>query len=370
MEPAFGPIAHMRFVWWKKKATVIAGIDIGSSSVKVVELGRKGKSLELLSAGVAELEGGAIVDGEIRNTRAVANVVAKLLEDRGVAAHDAATSVAGNAVIVKRIVTPEAEGEALTEGVLAEAQRQLSSGISELNIDYQVLGPGTAPKTVDVMLVAARRETVGQRAEVLASAGRHPVLVDVDAFAIQNAFETAYQPAAGKTVALFNLGASLINMNVVRDGVPLFTRDIAADAQYTAALQKSLNVSASEAEALKKGRDGAAVTETFLGSIDAAREAFLDSLASEVHQTLSYLHQMAGSTTSSDVDAAYVSGGVASLPGLCDRLQRELNAPVEVLNPLRGMRTSESTLDEEHLAEISPRLAVAVGLALRSFDER
>lgn len=360
----------MRFVWWKKKAAAIAGIDIGSSSVKVVELGRHGKGLELLSAGFAELEGGAIVDGEIRNARAVSTVVAQLLEDRGVAAHDAATSVAGNAVIVKRIVTAELEGEALSEAALAEAQRQLSSDISELNIDFQVLGPGTAPKTLDVMLVAARRETVGHRAEVLAAAGRRPVLVDVDAFAIQNAFESAYQPAAGTTVALLNLGTSLINMNIVRDGVPLFTRDIAADAQYTAALQKSLNVSASEAEALKKGKDGAAVTETFLGSIDAAREAFLDSLSAEVQRTLSYLHQITGSTGSSDVDAAYVSGGVASLPGLCDRLHRELNAPVEVLDPLRGMRTSGSTLDAEHLAEISPRLAVAVGLALRSFDER
>jgi len=360
----------MRFVWWKKKAAAIAGIDIGSSSVKVVELGKKGKGFELLSAGIAELEGGAIADGEIRNTRAVANVVAKLLEDRGVAAHDAATSVAGNAVIVKRIVAPEAEGEALTEAVLGESQRQLASGISELNIDYQVLGPGTAPRTLDVMLVAARRDAVGQRAEVLAAAGRHPVLVDVDAFAIQNAFEAAYQPVAGKTVALFNLGASLINMSVVRDGAPLLTRDIAADAQYTAALQKSLNVSASEAEALKKGKDGAAVTETFLGSIDAAREAFLDSLAGEVHQTLSYMRQVTGSTGSTDIDAAYVSGGVASLPGLCERLHHELNAPVEVLNPLRGMRTSDSTLDAEHLAEISPRLVVAVGLALRSFDER
>jgi type IV pilus assembly protein PilM len=360
----------MRFVWWKKrKSPLVAGVDIGSSSVKVVELKKKGKSLVLLGAGAADLESGAVVDGDIRNAKAVSAAVARLLEEQGVSARDVATSVPGSAVMAKRIAIPAAEGDALTQAILAEAQRQLPSDISELNIDYQVLGPGTAPKTLDAMLVAVRRETIGHRAEVLAAAGRNPVLVDVDAFAVQNAFEEAYRPAAGKTVALLNLGASLINVNIVRDTVPLFTRDIPADAQYTAALQKSLDMRVGEAEALKRGKDGAAVTETFLGAIEPARQAFFDALAVELHRTLSYLRQVVGPASSTDIDAAYVSGGLACLPGLCERLHDELNAPAEMLDPLRGMHISEAGLDAGHLAEISPRLAVAVGLALRSFDE-
>ncbi len=360
----------MRIPWLKKKAASLAGVDIGSSSVKAVELRKKGKALELVGAGIAELESGAILDGEVRKAPVVSAAVARVLEEGGVCASDVATSVAGNAVIVKRILVPAAEGEALTEAVLAESQRQLSSDVSELNIDYQVLGPGSAPKTLDVMLVAARREMIGHRAEVLSASGRNPVLVDVDAFALQNAFETAYRPAAGKRVALLNLGASLINVNIVRDGSPLFTRDIPVAAHYAAALQKSLNMSPAEAEALKGGKEGAAVTETLVGSVAEAREAFLEGLAGEVSRTLSYFRQLVGSTGSVELDSAFVSGGVARLPGLCERLHREMNAPVEILDPLRGMHCSESSLDAEHLAEISPRLAVAVGLALRSFDER
>ncbi len=360
----------MRFGWWKKKSPELAGVDIGSSSVKVVELAKKGKTLRLASAGIAELEAGAISDGEIRNAPAVSEALKGLLEQHNVSARNVALSVAGSAVMVKRILVPEAEGDALAESVLAEGQRQLSADVSELNIDYQVLGPGTAPKTLDVMLVAARREMIGHRVAAVTAAGWNPVLVDVDAFAIQTAFENAYQPAPGQTVALIDVGASLINISIVRDGVPVFTRDIPADAQYTAALQKSLNLSAAEAEAFKRGKDGAAVAETFMGAIDAARETFLDGLASELHRTVSYVHQVAGSSGATNIDAAYVSGGMASLPGICERLHRELSVQVEILNPLRGIRASDPTLDTEHVAEISPRLATAVGLALRSFDER
>lgn len=361
----------MRFGWWKKwkkKSQDLVGVDIGSSSLKVVELRRNGKGLQLLAAGVAELESAWIREGEIRNVPAVSGALSRLLEERGVMARDVATSIAGNAVMVRRIAVPEAEGESLNESIVAEAQRQFSSDVSELNIDYQVLGPGMAPKTLDVMLVAARREMIARRAEVVTAAGRNPAVVDLDAFAVEAAFERAYQPASGQTVALVNLGASLINVNVVRDGASVFTRDTSAGAQYTAALQKSLDVSASEAEALKSGRDGTAVAETFLGASGPAREAFLDSLAGDVQRTVGYFRQMAGPTGHAEINMAYVSGGAAPLPGLCERLQKELGAAVSILDPLRGVRVSESGVDSGHLSEISPRLAVAVGLALRSFD--
>jgi len=362
----------MRFSWWKKwkkeKSQDLVGVDIGSSSLKVVELRRKGKALELLAAGVAELESAWIRDGEIRNVPAVSGALSRLLEERGVMARDVATSVAGNAVMVRRVAVPEAEGEKLGELIVAEAQRQFSSDVSELNIDYQVLGPGLAPKTLDVMLVAARREMIAHRAEVVTAAGRNPAVVDLDSFAVERAFETAYQPAPGQTVALVNLGANQMNVNIVRDGASVFTRDTSSAAQYTAALQKSLDVSASEAEALKSGRDGTAVAETFLGAGGPARDAFLDSLAGDVQRTVAYFRQMAGPTGHAEINLAYVSGGAAALPGLCERLQQELGTRVEVLDPLRGMRVSESGLDSGRLSEISPRLAVAVGLALRSFD--
>jgi type IV pilus assembly protein PilM len=356
----------MQFAWWRRKSRVLAGVDIGSSSVKVVELRKKGRSLQLVSVGVSELEPGVIADGEIRNAPAVSAAVARLLEQSKVSARDMAASVAGNAVMVKRIAVPAAVGEALDESILAESERQLSWDVDELNIDYQVLGPAADPQAVEVMLVAARREKIAKIAGVLAEAGRNPALVDLDAFAVQTAFETAYPPEAGQTVALLNVGARLINVNIVREGAPLFTRDIpAGGAQYTAALQKALNLSFQAAEAVKTGKDGVAAAGPNAGSIDAVRSAFLDSLANEVQRTLSFYGQTGGP---GGVDAVYLSGGTARLPGLRERLHRELDIPVEILDPLRGIRLPASGLDSGRLAGLSPQLAVAVGLALRSFD--
>jgi type IV pilus assembly protein PilM len=210
----------------KKTKNALVGLDIGSSSIKAVQLKKRGRELELAALGLAELGPDAVVDGAIMDALGVSSAIQKIFADNGIQNQNVASSVSGSPVIVKRINVAAGSEAELPEAVPAEAQRQLSSNISELNLTYQLLGPSTALKALDVLLVAARREKVSEYTGVLNQAGKNPVVIDVDALAVQNAFETAYPQERGRTIALLNIGASLTNVDVVRDGVPLFTRDI------------------------------------------------------------------------------------------------------------------------------------------------
>ena len=339
------------------------GLDIGSSSVKAVQLRKSGRQIELAALGVAELGPDAVVDGAIMDALAVSSAIQKIFAASQIKIQNVATSVSGTAVIVKRINVTAGSASELPGAVPAEAERQLSSSVSELNLTYQLLGPATALRALDVLLVAARREKVSEYIGVVNQAGKVPVIVDVDALAVQSAFETAYSPEPGRTVALLNLGASQTNVNIVRDGIPLFTRDLAVGGnQYTEALRKAYALSFEEAEAVKTGAPHESVTPE-------QREATLDSVSesvvAEIQRTVSFFRQMAGTGS---IDRVFVSGGASLLSALSKKLQEALKVPVETLNPLRGIRIPAQQFDEQSLAALSPRLAVAVGLALRSFD--
>jgi type IV pilus assembly protein PilM len=216
---------------------------------------------------------------------------------------------------------------------------------------------------LDVMLVAARREKVSNYTGVLSQVGKNPTVVDVDAFALENAFEAGYEPPPDQTCALLNLGASLTNVNIVRNGIPLFTRDIPVGGKhYTEALQKALELSFDEAERVKLGGEMPQVSAEVRKS---ALQAVSASLVGEVQKTFSFFRQMTGAEA---IDRIYLAGGTARIEGLAERVQEELKIPVEVLDPLRQITVSSDEFDSQYIADLAPRLAVAVGLALRSFD--
>jgi type IV pilus assembly protein PilM len=344
-----------------KKALV--GLDIGSSSIKAVQLRKKGRQIELAALGLAELGPDAVVDGAIMDTPGVSSAIQKIFNENAIETQSVATSVSGTAVIVKRInVAANSEAD-LPTVIPAEAQRQLSSGISELNFTYQFLGPATALNALDVLLVAARREKIWEYTGVLNQAGKNPTVMDVDALAVQNAFESAYPQKPGRTIALLNIGASLTNLDIVRDGVPLFTRDLAVGGNmYTEALRKAYGLSFEEAEALKTGAAHETVTpeqrESTLASVS-------EGVVADIQRTLSFFRQMAGT---GPIDRIFISGGTALLPALAQRMQDELKISVEILNPLQGIKVPAPPFDAKSVAGLAPRLAVAVGLALRSFD--
>jgi type IV pilus assembly protein PilM len=216
---------------------------------------------------------------------------------------------------------------------------------------------------MEVMLVAVKREKILNHTNVLSQAGKTPLVVDIDAFALQNAFELNYEPPPDVTAALLNIGASIMNINIVRGGVPLFTRDVSVGGnQYTDTLQKELDLSFDDAEKLKQGQEIPNVSpETRTAHIRSVSEILL----LEIQKTLDFFRQ---STATENIQQIYMAGGTARIEGLVDMLKEEFNLPVEIMNPFLRVSVDAAKFDTAYLDEIGPRMAVAVGLALRSFD--
>lgn len=347
----------------KKKSRALVGLDIGSSSIKAVELKKSGSAYELTNLGLDILSPDTVVDGAIMDALSVSSAIEKIFTENKIQSRDVATSVSGHSVIVKKITMVAATDAELAQAIPYEAQQQLSADMSDVNLSYQVLGPSSTPNGLDVMLVAAKRDKVLNYTNVLSQASKNTVVVDVDAFALQNAFEASYEPSPDNTFALLNIGASITNINIIRSGVPLFTRDVSIGGKrYTEALQKGLDLSFDDAEKAKMGGDVAiAHPENKAEQIQSVSEILL----LEIQKTFDFFHQ----TTSADpIDRIYLAGGTARIQGLVELLERELRIPVEILDPFRKVSIKPSQFDAAYVSDIGPRMAVAVGLALRSFD--
>src|SRR5712672_994196 len=269
------------------KSRQLVGLDIGSSSIKAVELKQTKGGYELVSFGTEHLAQDTVVDGAIMDAPQVANAISKIFDAQRIKTKNVATSVSGHSVIVKRVPLPLMTEDELYDRIPSEASQHIPFDIADVNLSYQLLE--SMDSQMDVLLVAVKKDKILNHTNVLAQAGKTPVVVDIDAFGLQNCFEVNYDPDAGQTVALLNVGASVMNINIVRGGVPLFTRDVSA-------------------------------------------------------------------------------GGKARGPGLVDLLREEFAMPVEELNPFRKVLVNPSKHSEDQIREMGPRLAIAVGLALRSFD--
>ena len=341
----------------------LAGLDLGSSAVKVVELRRVRAGFELVRAGLEPLEPGAVAEGAIEDPDSVAAAIRRVFSRNRIRSRKVATSVSGHSVIVKNLALPVASPEALEESIQWEARQVIPFDLSDVHLDHQVLGDGSAGGDTRVLLVAARKERVAGRLEVIASAGLSPVIVDVDCFALQNAYEANYDPGSSFTAALLHIGAAVTNLVVTRGGVPLFTRDLPAGGnRLTAMLQKQLGIDFEEAERMKKE---SAVEALEAGPSGALLQSAMETLLLEIRKSLDLFEAGAGGES---IQRVYVSGGCSELAGLTERLQSGLDVPLEPLDPFKSIAVGRG-VDEESLYQQAPSLAVAVGLALRGFHD-
>jgi type IV pilus assembly protein PilM len=346
----------------------LVGVDIGSSAVKAVELkvgGKGGDEYQLLNIGLEGLPPEAIVDGAIMDSGAVIDALQNLFQDNRIKTTDCATGVSGNAVIVKKISLPQMSEEELAESIHWEAEQYIPFDIQDVQLDYEVVEGGGASGNMDVLLVAVKKDKISEYTSAITQAGRNPIIVDVDVFALQNCYEVNYVPEPGRVVALLNIGASIMNVNVVRDGSSVFNRDIAVGGnQYTDAIQKELNLSYEQAEALKVGEQVDGASPESLGPI---LQAVSENITTEIQRTFDFFR-----ATSQDdrVDQIYISGGAAKVRGLREILTEKLDAAVELLNPFLNVRYSEKDFDPDFLDDIGPSAAIAVGLAVRRVGDR
>jgi type IV pilus assembly protein PilM len=348
------------------RAKGVIGLDIGSSSVKLVELKeKKAGEYQLVRLGVEALSPEAIVDGSIMDSSLVVDAIQRLNDSTGAKGASYATSLSGHSVIIKKIQLPAVPAEELAESIQWEAEQYIPFDINDVRLDYVVLAEGEPGRdNMEVLLVAVKRDKVNDYVSVISQTGKQAVLVDVDAFAVQNAFEVNNDLDPLKVVALVNMGASVTNINILARGQTVFWRDISFGGnQFTEALQREFNLAFDQAERLKRGEN---VDRFTPGDARPVLDTVSAEMAGEIQKTFDFF---AATSSEGPVDELVLSGGCALTPNLEQVLRERFGVPTELLNPLRRIQYKESDFNADWLRTIAPMLAVAVGLAVRKVGD-
>jgi type IV pilus assembly protein PilM len=350
-----------------RRAKALVGLDIGSSAVKAVELKPAGKAYKVTAFGSEPVPPDAIVDGAIIDGGAVAEAIRRLFDSRNIKTREVAASLSGNAVIVKKISLPVMTAAELSESIYWEAEQYIPFDIQDVNLDYQILDPGNGPGskgTMDVLLVAAKKEKIADYTGVIAQAGRNAVVVDVDAFALQNAYEVNYGIQDKQIVVLLNAGASATNINIIQGDQSVFTRDVSIGGNaYTEALQKELNLPFEQADQLKRGE---AVDGLSFDEAKPVLRAVTENVMLEIQKTFDFFKATAASER---IDRIVVSGGASRAEGFTELLGERFEAPVEPFDPFKRVSLDGKKFQTTP-ADAAPTVAVAVGLALRRPGDR
>ena len=342
-------------------AKTIVGLDIGSSSIKAVELKKSRGEVELVHIGLEPLASDIVVDSMIVDSGSVSSAITKIFNENNIKSKAVATSVSGHSVIVKRIPMQTMDDAELAASISTEAAQHIPFDIADVNVDYQILSEDSGPQ-MDVLLVAVKKDKILNYTNVLSLAGKSPAVVDIDAFALQNCYEYNYEPSPSSTVALLNLGASVMNINIVKGTTPLFTRDVSVGGnQYTDSLQKELDLSFDDAESLKLGNKVGTVSEDAKAPI---LQQVTEIIVLEIQKTFDFFRATAAGE---HIERIYLAGGSAKVPGLMEALRQEFSLPVEMLNPFQRIQAAAGVATDL-IDRNAGQLAIAVGLALRSFE--
>jgi type IV pilus assembly protein PilM len=341
----------------------VVGLDIGSNSIKLAELKETKKGYQLKNIGETLLPPEAIVNKVITNRDAVSEAIYSLIEELRVKTKNAVISISGHSVIIKKVSIPKMSEKELREAVPWELEQYIPQNIEDVNYDFQIL-PGQTPEgNMDVLIVAAKKDITNDYINVVTDAGLNPVVVDVDVFALENMYEANY-PESGGVVALVNIGASVTNINILKNGVSVFTRDITTGGnQFTELIQKEFDVGYDEAEKMKNSLGRPDVSP----ELDRISQDITDLICGEIKRTLDFF-----STTlwREKVDKIMLGGGTSKVPRLREVLEDIANAPVELINPFRNILYNPNDFDPEYISDIAPKMGVTVGLALRKMGDK
>ena len=338
------------------------GLDIGSNSIKAVHLKRSKGGYRLNAFGIQPLVPQTIVDSAIMDHSAVVEAIRSLWSRLRLKQKEVAVAIAGHSVIVKKIQVPQMSTDELFEHIPYEAEHHIPFAKDDVEIDFQVLNRKNASGHMDLLLVAAKKDVVHDYIQVVRDAGLHPTVIDVAAFSAQNGFEANYHPHPDEAVVLINVGAAISNINVLRDGISLFTRDVTIGGNaLTEEIQKQLAVPHEQAEAIKTG-DLANERPDLVADVQRICDGVSDVIAGEFQRSLDFFLATSADTQASRI---CISGGGAKFPGLYRAIERRSRMQVEIVNSWKDI-TFDPSLDEEFLAGHSPEALIGVGLAMRT----
>ncbi|MBI5101032.1 MAG: type IV pilus assembly protein PilM [Nitrospirae bacterium] len=341
------------------------GLDIGSSYIKIVKLKESKGGYELELFDIAQLPQELIVDGSIIDSIRLVESIKELVKKTGTKTKDTVISVSGHSsVIIKRISLPEMSEEELQESIKFEAEQYVPFDIEDVDLDFQIIGPKEEPGQMDVILVAVKKDVINEYISVVKEAGLNPIIVDVDAFALENMYGANYQIDTDRNVALLNLGASTINMSILKGGVSVFTRDSSLGTNlHTEAIQRELNVSYENAEKLKRGESVENVSPEQVSSVI---EAASGEILGEIARSLDYY---SSTTMHEEISEIILSGGGALIRNFAQMIAEKTGIQTSVAEPFRNIKIPKK-IDSAYLGEVAPILGIAVGLALRKQGDR
>jgi type IV pilus assembly protein PilM len=343
----------------------LVGLDIGSRSVKVAEIIDTKNGPKLRRFGMADIPAGTIEDGAISDPDTAAETIRQLFKSSNIKETNVAVSIGGYSVIVKKINVQTMPEEQLQETIHFEAEQYIPFDISDVNLDFQILGENeNNPNQMSVFLVAAKKEMVNDYINLVTLAGLSPCIIDVEAFALQNIFEANYD-LQDENVALIDIGASKTSLNILKGSSSVFMRDVALGClQINQKIMSLLDCSYEQAELLKFGEVSKKMSAEELKQIVAA---VVTDWCTEIRRALDFFYT---NYPEDQIKRIILSGGGASITEFRKLLASEASTVVETLNPLKKFNLDEKAFDPEFIRQIAPQAAIAMGLALRKVDDK
>jgi type IV pilus assembly protein PilM len=334
-------------------------LDIGSSSIKMVEATEDKNGYYLASVGILPLPPTAIQNNMVADKDVVVRTIESLVQANRVKATRVISAVPGRAVIIKKIQLPAQGEEELEANVEFEASNVIPESLENVNLDYQILNYLENDNKMEVLLVAVKKEIINNYTEVIEEAGLTPAVMDVDYFVMENMFEANYELKPEETVGLIHIGARYTSINVLKNGISTFSGDLQGGGEgFTEGIMEELQISYDQAETLK-------ITGLLEGTknpnLDTVLKPMCDSLGKEISRTLSLYGAMAGDE---GIHSVYLSGGSAKVPGLCGALEEKLAVPVQLIDPFRSFTVGKN-IDQDYLRESGLVLALGAGLSIR-----
>lgn len=337
----------------RKKTTV--GLDIGSGLIKIAVIDHGKGAPELVKVAITKLQPDAIVEGEVMDPGIVSDAIRAALDSASVRSKNIVTAVGGRDVIIKKIQTERVKPRQARELMRWEAEQHVPD-VESVELDFQILDGERTSEEMNVLLVAAKRDLVDAKLRILADAGVNPTIVDVDAFALHNAFEVNYPEAMKGFVGLVNIGNEVTNVNIMDNGVPVLTRDLPLGTRrFNEDLQRQHGMAARDAEILIRGYDRSP-------QLDAVLNARVEEIAIGVERAAGFI---AATRTNTQLRAVYICGGGSRTPGLAEILAERLRITVEHANPLARLNIRDGALESLTTDEVAPLLMLPIGLALR-----
>ena len=344
-----------------KKSNASIGLDIGSSLIKIVEIDHSKGDPILKNYGVTKLPPEAIVEGEIMDRSLVIEGIQECMAKANVTKQNVITAVSGRAVIVKKIIMDKMNPDDAKEAIFWEAEQHVPFDIDDVCLSFEILKEDVGANQMEILLVAAKKEMVDTHANLIRDAGYNPTIIDVDSFAVQNAYELTEEDTGSRVTGLINIGSDVTNINIIQNNIPLFTRDLSVGSTaFIEALQRELGVSFEEAEAMMGGDRAIEDEEKCKEIISSA----CDELSMGIERSLSFL-KTAGDAEK--LDEVVLSGGGARIPWLREILGEKHEVEFKINDSVGKIQHDDSLVvdDEQNLERVAPMLTVSLGLALR-----